>query len=119
MFRGFVRAVEGLAVLAVVVWVVLLFVNQPPTKPKPSRQTTAAGVDGRAVFADNCATCHGKRGEGLFGPQLAGVVTTKYPNPQDQIAVVTNGRSGMPAFGSQLSAEEIRAVVEFTRTALR
>ena len=41
-----------------------------------------------------------------------------YPDPADQIAVVTNGRGGMPAFGDRLSAEEIAAVVEYTRTVL-
>ena len=41
-----------------------------------------------------------------------------YPDPADQIAVVTNGRGGMPAFGEKLSEEEIAAVVEYTRTVL-
>lgn len=76
--------------------------------------------DGRRIYADNCSTCHGERGEGLFTfPRLAGVVQTKYPNVEDQIALVRNGRNQMPAFGGELEPEEIRAVVEFTRSALR
>ena len=76
----------------------------------------AAAPDGGEVYAENCSSCHGERAEGLFKfPRLAGVVATKYPNPADQVAVVTNGRGEMPAFGGRLSPEEIRAVVEFTR----
>ena len=76
----------------------------------------AAAPDGRQVYAENCASCHGERAEGLFKfPRLAGVVSTKYPNPDDQAAVVRNGRGEMPAFADKLSPEEIRAVVDFTR----
>jgi mono/diheme cytochrome c family protein len=41
-----------------------------------------------------------------------------YPDAADEIAVVTNGRGGMPAFSERLSAEEIAAVVDYTRTVL-
>jgi hypothetical protein len=34
------------------------------------------------------------------------------------LAVVTNGRSGMPAFGGELSDAEIRQVAEYTRKGL-
>ena len=48
----------------------------------------------------------------------AGESSTVYPDPADQVAVVTNGRGGMPAFGDKLTEEEIAAVVEYTRTVL-
>jgi mono/diheme cytochrome c family protein len=51
------------------------------------------------------------------GPQLAGgVAKRRFPNVDDQVAFVTHGRGSMPAFGGQLSAEQIRQVVEYTRT---
>ena len=78
----------------------------------------AAPTTGPAIYAQYCATCHGANGQGFVGPRLAGVVTTKYPNVEDQIAVVTNGRGTMPAWGSRLSPAQIRAVVEYTRTKL-
>ena len=65
-----------------------------------------------------CIFCHGGDGSGGIGPRLAGKVVVKYPDPADQIAVVTNGRRGMPSFATKLSAEEIAAVVEYTRTML-
>lgn len=49
---------------------------------------------------------------------MAGHVVEKYPNIQDQLAIVANGRDGMPAFGQRLTPEELMAVVEFTRTRL-
>ena len=100
----------GAAVAVIVVAVVAIVIVS-------SGSGEDAAPDGRALFAANCATCHGERGEGLFTfPPLAGVVETKYPNVGDQIAVVANGRNEMPAFGDKLSPEEIRAVVDFTRT---
>lgn len=80
--------------------------------------STAAPTSGAAIYRANCATCHGAAGQGFVGPALAGVVTTKYPDVADQIAVVTNGRGAMPAWGARLSAAQIRAVVDYTRTKL-
>ena len=41
-----------------------------------------------------------------------------FPNPADQEAVVANGRGSMPSFSGSLTAEQIKAVVEYTRTGL-
>jgi mono/diheme cytochrome c family protein len=113
--------VEGLVAAAVVVFVVLLFTNDPTPPPAVAAEAVAAagGVDGAAFYGQSCAGCHGGDGSGGIGPRLAGGrVVANFPDPQDQIAVVTNGRGGMPAFGERLSPEEIAAVVEYTRTAL-
>ena len=51
------------------------------------------------------------------GPKLSdGQVVERFPDVEDQIAVVTGGRGGMPSFEGKLSPEEIAAVVEYTRT---
>ena len=71
---------------------------------------------GGDVFVANCARCHGPNAEGGFGPQLAGgAVVQKYPNAADQIAFV-EGHS-LPPFRDRLSPEQIRDVVEYTRSA--
>jgi mono/diheme cytochrome c family protein len=76
-------------------------------------------VLGRQVFEDNCARCHGGSGGGGAGPKLSdGEVVDAYPDAADQVAVVREGRDTMPSFGERLSAEEIDAVVRFTREAL-
>jgi mono/diheme cytochrome c family protein len=78
-----------------------------------SRPTTGAGI-----YEAYCLTCHGADGQGGVGPELAGVVAAKYPDIDDQIALVSNGTGRMPSFRGNLSAAEIRKVSEFTRTDL-
>jgi mono/diheme cytochrome c family protein len=75
-------------------------------------------VGGAEIFAAHCSRCHGDNGQGGIGPRLAGRVADRFPVVDDQIAVVTKGRAGMPSFGASLSRDEIKAVVEYTRTAL-
>jgi mono/diheme cytochrome c family protein len=91
--------------------------NDSGAKPKATRPpTTQASVTaGRDVFVANCARCHGPNAEGGLGPQLAGAVVQKYPNAADQIAFV-EGHS-FPPFRDRLSPEQIRDVVEYTRSA--
>jgi mono/diheme cytochrome c family protein len=112
MFRRVVDVVEVLALVAAAVFVVMLFANEPSTG-------TAGGptTPGATLFAANCASCHGADGGGGIGPQLAGgAVTHDFPNLDDQVAFVTDGRGGMPAFGGRLTPAQIRQVVEYTRT---
>ena len=78
--------------------------------------TTAAAstADGKALYEDNCATCHGKTGGGGFGPSLKGIQDRF--SEGDEASIITNGQGSMPGFGSDLSAEEIAAIVAYTRT---
>jgi len=75
-------------------------------------------VEGQQIYSQNCASCHGASGQGGYGAKLAGTVTVKYPNIDDQIAVITNGKGAMPAFSKKLSAEQITAVTRYTREVL-
>ncbi len=111
MLKRLVTLVELLAAAGVVVFVVMLFANEPST-------SKAASSPGGQLFQANCARCHGAQGEGGIGPQLAGVVTRDFPNPADQVSVVTKGRGSMPAFGGMLTPAQIQQVVDYTRTGL-
>lgn len=114
----------------------------------PRREAPSAGgpekgpaVSGKAVYAANCASCHGARGEGGVGPKLAGgEAKLTFPNEADHVNWVKTGsvamkgkrygdpnRPGgqrgpatgaMPGFGAQLSDEEIAAVVAYERDGL-
>jgi mono/diheme cytochrome c family protein len=111
MFRKFVNVVEVLAVVGVAVTVVLLFANEPDTG------STAPTTPGAEIYAASCASCHGADGGGGIGPQLAGGAAVKrFPDVADQIAFVTAGSGAMPSFGGRLSPEQLRQVVEYTRT---
>ena len=112
MFKRFVNAVEILGLLATVVFVVMLFANQP--------DDGGAGADagpGAELYSANCARCHGSDGGGGIGPQLSdGQVVEEFPDAAGEVEVVTDGRGSMPAFGDRLSPAEIDDVVEYTRT---
>jgi mono/diheme cytochrome c family protein len=126
--RTVANVVEALVAAAVVVFVVLLFTNEPTAPPAAPATAAAAGtagsaptpaLDAAALFGDNCAGCHGGDGSGGIGPRLGGGrVVAVYPDPAAQVAVVTEGRDGMPAFGARLSEDEIAAIVDYTRTVL-
>jgi mono/diheme cytochrome c family protein len=122
MLRRIVDGVELVALVAVAVFVVMLFTNEPDrpaAAPAPGPAEPTVGVDGAAVYAASCSSCHGDDGTGGFAPELGGArVVTAFPDVADQIEVVTSGSGGMPAFRDRLTAEEIAAVVDFTRTGL-
>jgi cytochrome c(L) len=69
---------------------------------------------GETVYSNSCAPCHGPQGKGGIGPALAG-----NENLQDADLVVQqilHGGGGMPAFGEQLTAEQVAAVASHERT---
>ena len=76
--------------------------------------TTTAGaattLAGSEIFASICASCHGADGTGGTGPDLTALSTLTKERVVDQ---VTNGGASMPAYGGQLSAEEIDVVAGY------
>lgn len=124
MFKRVTVVVEALGLLAVAVFVVMLFTNQPSVSlPKPAPvaagQTpgTLSKEQAKQLFNDSCSSCHGEEGEGVYGPPLSGDHSKKkYPNEQDQIAVVTKGVGQMRSFSADMTPEQIRAVVEYVRS---
>lgn len=120
--KRIVAVVQILALLCAAAFVVLLFANEPDRSEKVATSATSAAtvnatVDGRAVFANRCASCHGSDAGGGLGPQLSGGrAVARFPEISDQVAVITSGRGGMPGFGARLSAEEIQAVAEYVRS---
>jgi len=91
----------------------------PATKPQTqatatvATQQTSAPIDPKALFAAKCAGCHGADGKGSYGPDLS----DEYKfgkTPEAIITSISDGREGkMPAFSSQLSADEIKALADF------
>ncbi|MFV0490845.1 MAG: cytochrome-c oxidase, cbb3-type subunit III [Pseudorhodobacter sp.] len=72
---------------------------------------------GAAVFADNCASCHGDEGEGirdLGGPRLNDAIWLFGGSVEDITYTVENARAGMmPNWNSRLSEADIRAVAVY------
>ena len=73
---------------------------------------------GELLYADICQGCHMASGEGATGagtyPPLA-----RNPNLASAtyvLSMVIGGRKGMPPFGSQLTDQQVAAVVNYART---
>ena len=85
-----------------------LLVAQSPT---PRR-------DVAKVWTDVCASCHGAGMQGAQAPSMLDDVWTTGSGDDASLAeVIKNGRiaNGMPAFGTLLTDEEIRAMVVYIR----
>ena len=74
---------------------------------------------GGEIYAKNCATCHMPDGAGIPGafPAIKGS-TVVNGDIKAQANLVLNGKNAMPAFGKQLQAAELAAVITYTRNAL-
>jgi mono/diheme cytochrome c family protein len=75
-------------------------------------------AQGQQVYKAHCQACHGDKGQGGTGMKLAGRVAQVYPNIADQIAVINNGSSSMPAWKNSLSPADINAVARYERECL-
>jgi cytochrome c oxidase subunit 2 len=75
---------------------------------------------GEAIYNSTCAACHQANGQGIPGvfPAIAGSKIATGPL-DGHINIVENGKPGtaMQAFGTQLSAADVAAVVTFERNA--
>lgn len=66
---------------------------------------------GDALYAQNCAVCHGAAGGGGSGPNLTGKSVTG-----EVVQVILNGEDEMQAFGDVLSDQEIADLLAWLDT---
>jgi mono/diheme cytochrome c family protein len=81
------------------------------------------GPTAKENFTKLCVPCHGKEGKGdgpaavAFNPRPADFTTAEFwkdhPSDEDMKKHITEGLRLMPAFGEQLSVEEIGALVKY------
>ena len=111
-------------------------ITPPPNYATPVPQPTSAPVypivppnpaDGAAIFADNCAPCHGETGmgDGTMASQLsvppaalASPAIMRAARPMDWFELVTSGRMDrmMPPFGGSLSDRQRWDVISYVFT---
>ena len=69
---------------------------------------------GPAIYASECAMCHGEKFEGGVGPALTGPKFIYGNTLADHIRVIADGTpNGMPGFSKQLGPERVRAVAHY------
>ena len=80
MLKRLVLVVEIAALLGALVFVFMLFANEPDS----GSGGAVTQSPGARIYAANCAGCHGSDGGGSTGPQLAGgKVVRDFPNVDD------------------------------------
>ena len=115
-FKRVVSFLQIVALIGAAFTVLELFVKDPPALTL----STAGAANGAEIFQQLCAGCHGPKGEGQYGKKLnEGAILQSMPNKADEVTVVQNGRGLMPSFSGTLTAEQIDAVVDFTRSGLQ
>jgi mono/diheme cytochrome c family protein len=109
--------------------------SDQPTAPAAGNAPLRADVnqmfaEGRRVYADKCATCHGEQGRGKLPhyPPLANNQSITMTSAVNPVRMVLNGGYppgtrknpmpyGMPPFAHELSDAQIAAVVTYIRNA--
>ena len=69
---------------------------------------------GATLYGERCRACHGGDGKGGVGPDLTRANYGYGRDPEVVAQTIRGGRpGGMPAFGTRLSTEEIRALAAY------
>lgn len=92
------------------------------TTTPPTGETTVPGegglvAQGEDIYRSSCAVCHGADLGGVIGPALGAGSVIAGQDDATVTDVIVNGRASMPAWGGQLSGEQIEAIVAFLRAA--
>lgn len=82
---------------------------------------TGDAARGAPIYAAQCASCHGSRGQGVSAPTLDNVVLHDSASDGFLRRSIEVGRPGTPmeGYGARLSAQELDDVVAFIRTLRR
>ncbi len=86
----------------------------PDTEALPALELTGDPVAGKAVFigASSCGGCHTLADAGASGAVGPNLDETK-PDTELIVSRVTEGLNGMPAFGEQLTPQQIADVAAY------
>ncbi len=87
----------------------------------------SSDVEGKALYAANCQSCHQENGEGLKGafPPLKGSPIVTGKNLELYVDIIMNGFDARPEFGVMapigtnldLKAQQVAAIINYERTA--
>lgn len=94
-----------------------------PGPSKPVSELTPQEQQGRAIYEQDCASCHYANHTGdLHGPSLFGMYRKKFlpsgapANDQRVVPVILRGRNMMPGYASQLDGQQLQALLAYLHT---
>ena len=115
-----IKRIESMIAIAVGVVFLLSLAARSSGFPLPSGSPEDA--DAKALFAKNCATCHGNDGRAkTFKAKLNHARNLDDSAWQAKLSderlfnSITNGRGHMPAWGKKLTEAEINSLVAYIR----
>ena len=96
---------------------------ESPKEEEPRRWVNGDSAIGAKLYAENCASCHGKEGQGIEGPALNNPSLLASATDRYLTETVLRGRRGtaMASFGvastthPQLSSADVENIVTFVR----
>ncbi|HSI91419.1 MAG TPA: c-type cytochrome, partial [Adhaeribacter sp.] len=94
-------------------------VSDPNAKTDYKVLTEASAIEnGKALYAQNCAACHGQQGEGTVGPNLADEYWLHGGDVNDIFRTIKFGvtSKGMVAWDKKLSKDQILEVSSYILT---
>lgn len=116
------RKIARASLLGSAIAAVLLLALAVHSAGSPVERGSQKASDASAVFAKNCATCHGKDGEAkTFKAKFNHARNLTDPAWQTSVTderlfnSINNGRGHMPAWGKKLSEEQINLLVTYVR----
>ncbi|HVJ61172.1 MAG TPA: c-type cytochrome [Tahibacter sp.] len=113
-----------------------VYLKSVPAHPPPRSMSMAAPIgavaagNGRRLYEQHCADCHGRdgRGRGLDYPPLDRAVSMTAPDPVNAVRIVLYGAVApttahnprpysMPPFAQKLDSADVAAIVSYVRAA--
>lgn len=85
----------------------------PPLHENPYEQDEKAVTEGKGIYAEHCAGCHGGDLKGDDGPDLTDHLSYGESDAEKYRSIAEGRPGGMPAFGSQLGRERIWKVLAY------
>ena len=79
----------------------------------PYEQDPKAIVEGKGIYTEHCAGCHGGELKGEDGPDLTGHLSFGETDAEKYRSIAEGRPGGMPAFESQLGRERIWKVLAY------
>jgi len=90
---------------------------------KPVSELTPLEQQGRAIYEQDCASCHYANHTGdLHGPSLFGMYRKKFlpsgapANDERVTPVILRGRNMMPGYANQLDGQQLQALLAYLHT---